>query len=233
MNPDWGQRTAASYSAIPFVRNAQTLRNLGNALNNAPPNVTSAIPVLAEKLAQVYRGEVSIVSVPDGPARQLQVVLNGKPVFWQASNKVGRSLDWTLHSMLMSALRALRKELDTVDGQRASAELFATAEALYPLVWSWLHSIFEGGEHEAAPVLTLDTRGLVAAKRSIHAADLNVDFGQRVATEKPRRRATAQTALGQTLEAEGAAAPLRTKRRKSADPVDKPDNPGGATKARR
>jgi hypothetical protein len=170
MNPGWGKLAANSYSEIPFVRNAQTLRNLGTALTAASLDVTGTIPLLAEKLVRVFRGEVSVEYAPGELPRQLQVVLNGKPVLWQASNKGGRPLDWPLHAMLLSALRALRKELEGTDAQKASAELFAAAEGLYPHVESWLDSLFADGKHDAAPMLTLDTRGLVAARRSIHAA---------------------------------------------------------------
>ena len=218
MNPGRGKLTANSYSEIPFVRNAQTLRNLGTALKNAAPDVTGAIPLLAEKLVQVFRGEVRAVFAEGEPARELQVVLNGKPVLWQASRN-GRPLDWPLHSMLASGVRALRKELDSTDAQKASADLFATAETLYLAVEPWLDSLFAEGEHDAAPVLTLDTRGLAAARRVIHAAELHVEFSQRVAADKPRSRSTAQTARGRTLEAAAADAqpPPLAKKRKTAN----------------
>jgi hypothetical protein len=235
MNPGWGKLAANSYSEIPFVRNAQTLRNLGTALTAASLDVTGTIPLLAEKLVRVFRGEVSVEYAPGELPRQLQVVLNGKPVLWQASNKGGRPLDWPLHAMLLSALRALRKELEGTDAQKASAELFAAAEGLYPHVESWLDSLFADGKHDAAPMLTLDTRGLVAARRSIHAAELNIDFGQRVAADTPRNRAAEQTALGQTLDAEAAEAPSRSKKRKPGDNGKPADNgkAGGSSKSRR
>jgi hypothetical protein len=219
MNPGWGKLAANSYSEIPFIRNAQTLRNLGTALKNAAPDVNGAIPFLAEKLVQVFRGEVSAVFAQGEPARELQVVLNGKPVLWQASYRNGRPIDWPLHTMLASAVRALRKELDSTDAQKASAELFATAETLYLAVEPWLDSLFADGQHDAAPVLTLDTRGIAAAKRTIHAEELHAEFSQRVVADKPRSRSTAQNALGRTLESAAAEAqpPPRTKRRKTAD----------------
>ncbi len=84
-------------------------------------------------------------------------------------------------------------------------------------------------------MLTLDTRGLVATKRTIHAAELNIEFGQRVAAGTPRIRAAAQTALGQTLEAEAAEAPSRSRKRKPVDNGKPADNgkAGGASKSRR
>jgi hypothetical protein len=193
MNPDYDRTSAGSYQEPEIVRSPHVLK----ALLLRVGDDIEALPLLAKKLLLVFRGGVT------WGGAQLEVRIDGTPVFWEHTHlSTGRA--WDPGDMAKSALRAVRKDLETKERKEASAPAYAKAEQHLSAVENWLRYIFDDGTHEAAPVLSISTTPLASAAKTVHAAALGVAYQQPVGSRTPSRRATEKQQLAGAHEAAAA-----------------------------
>jgi hypothetical protein len=171
-------------------------------------------------LGEIFRGEATITDDSSGAEAQMQVLIDGEPVVWDTTVD-GKT--WPIDRQLMSALRAVRTELEHADKPRKASAL-ARIEVLAPSVrelLAWVRSAWD--VHVAAPpsLFRIRTAPLPAARHDFVAAlqpTYAADF-ERPASARATNQQRSGQAAPQKRSGAASTAADQPKRPKRNDPL--------------